>query len=458
MVPDNPYGGGKADFTAQAFLIICVLVFWAVVTATTVKQAPVYMGELKAIAQTDWISMWTWIDYGNYYRYSPTALLPVGLLDRDYLAPLLGIEFPSERFASAHRLVPLFVFLIVFISLMTYRFCRRVSLGIPAALVAGLFIGLNKGFAYYFRYASTVATLLLLVYTVFLLIFAVRYLHSRRLPDLAGYYLSLFLAVGSWEQWINLLGLLIVGSLILAVHSGRVLSKPILIHGLFIPLTIGVIYIALHAPTISSESNSIKEAQYVFSYPTRALMAEDMAVNASLHIASIVEPILFPWRMLSQSVLKNQDMDVHNAYNKIYTPYSTIHYRGMGDWYAGLLGGLFLAFTAVLLVYIAKHRKNALPALLGIILTYAGFAVHLPVMYRTYFVLPGYVSLLDYKHALSILGFSILLGWGSQAVLDRVKGRSGKIMFCLALCSWFAYCNYTKISQGYHLTLGVFPW
>lgn len=458
MLCEQPSVCKRDDLTAQVALCLCILIFWSVLVMTTIKQAPVYSGELKAVAGADWLSMWTWVDFGDYYRYSPTALLPVALFDRDFLAPMLRIEFPSQDFAYAKRLIPLFILLIVLISLFTYRFCRRVSLGIPAALVAGLFIGLNKGFAYYFRYASTVATLLLLLYSIALLFFAFRYFHSKRLPDLAGYYLSLFLAVGAWEQWINLLGFLVAGSTVLAVHFGRERSRQILIHGMLIPLIIGALYIYLHSPSIHVESASIREAQHVFSYPSKALMAEDIAVNASLHIASIVEPVLFPWPMLSQAVLKRHDMDVHNAYNKTYTPYSTIHYRGMGDWYAGLLGGLFLAFTAGLLAHIAKHQQNALPALIGIILTYAGFAVHLPIMYRTYFVLPGYVSLLDYKHALSILGFSILLGWGSQRVLDHVKSRPWSTMFLLALCSWFAYCNYTKISEGYHLVLGVFPW
>jgi hypothetical protein len=321
-----------------------------------------------------------------------------------------------------------------------------------------VFIGLNKGFAYYLGFVSTIAASLLILYSISVLFFGIRYLRTRRLIDLLGYYLSLFLALGAWEQWLNLLLFLIAVSILLIRHSGVEKSRAIRIHGVLTPLLIGTIYIALHSGVSSREANSVSEAQYVFSYPSPALMVEDVVVNASLHVASIVEPLVFPWPMLSQAVLQRYDIDKHNPYNRTYTSFSTIHYRGIGDWYAGLLFAISLCATAALARYLVKNRDNCAPAVIGLMLTWAGFIVHLPIMYRTYFVLPGYASLLDYKHALSILGFSVLLGWMTHSLALGIRSRSLKVLSFSLLLLWLAYCNYSKVATSFQFGRGVYPW
>ncbi len=450
--------GRRADFLAQATLCAGVVVYWSVLTVHTLRLVPYYGGELKAIAQADWVTMWTWVDYGQYFRYSPTALLSVGLLDRYLLAPLLGIPFPSEEFVQAKRMVPLFIACFAIIALCTYRLSRFLALGVPASFTAGAFVGLNKGFAYYFRFVSTIATSLLILYAIAVLFFGIRYVRNRRLFDLIGFYISLFLALGAWEQWLNLLVFLVAGSIILVVRSGPPHARMLALHGILIPILIGGLYLVLHSRTFSHESNAVTEAQSVFSYPSAALMIEDVVVNASLHVASILEPLLFPWPMLSQSVLKGDNMDAYNAYNRTYTPFSTIHYRGIGDWYAGLLFGLFLCATGFLAWYLPTRAENTWPPVIGLLLTWAGFIVHLPVMYRTYFVLPGAASLLDYKHALSILGCSILVGWGTQMILQHIRGRKMQLTFVVSFLAWLAYCNYSKVAISMRFEWGRFPW
>src|SRR3989475_9068109 len=314
----------RADFLAQAALCAGVVVYWSVLTVKTVRLVPSYAGELTPIAQADWLTIWTWIDYGNYFRYSPTGLLLVGLADRHILAPLLGIPFPSPEFAQAKRLIPLFIgsFALIalctyrqsamrakepmkrgisrfawakrliplfigsfaLIALCTYRLCRFLDLGVSASLTAGVFIGLNKGFAYYFHFMSTIATSLLILYAAMVLFFGIRYVRVRRPADLIGYYASLVLAVGAWEQWINLLVFLVAASIILVVRSASGRSRAILVHGILIPLLIGGIYAAMHSRSYSRESRAVTEAQSVFSYPSAALMIEDLAVNGSLHV------------------------------------------------------------------------------------------------------------------------------------------------------------------------------
>ncbi len=450
--------GRRADLLAQATLCAGVVVYWSLLAIHRLRLVPSYSGELKAITQADWVTMWTWVDYGKYFRYSPTALLSVGLLDRHFLAPLLGIPFPSEEFVQAKRLIPLFIALFAIIALCTYRLSRLLALGVPASFTAGVFVGMNKGFAYYFRFMSTIATSLLILYAIAVLFFGIRYVRSRRLFDLIGFYISLLLALGAWEQWLNLLVFLVAGSIILAVRSAGVYARSLAIHGILIPLLIGGLYLALHLSTFSHESNGVTEAQSIFSYPSRALKIEDVVVNASLHVASILEPLLFPWPMLSQSVLQGYNMDVYNPYNRTYTPFSTIHYRGIGDWYAGLIFGLFLCATGYLAWYLPAREENPWPAVIGLLLTWAGFVVHLPVMYRTYFVLPGAASLLDYKHALSILGCSILVGWGTQMILQRIRGRKLQLTFVVSFLAWLAYCNYSKVAISMRFEWGHFPW
>ncbi len=64
-------------------------------------------------------------------------------------------------------------------------------------------------------------------------------------------------------------------------------------YDIMISLITRFIYFFLHLSTIHEVSNLVTEAQYVSSYPSIALMINDVTVNASMHFASIREPI-FP--------------------------------------------------------------------------------------------------------------------------------------------------------------------
>jgi len=80
----------------------------------------------------------------------------------------------------------------------------------------------------------------------------------------------------------------------------RKISFSIIINGLILPTTIFAGYMLVKYPTLKLEAtNAGQEAEYVFSYHSRGLMVEDMVSNASLHIADVIEPALFPWPMLS---------------------------------------------------------------------------------------------------------------------------------------------------------------
>jgi hypothetical protein len=72
--------------------------------------------------------------------------------------------------------------------------------------------------------------------------------------------------------------------------------------------------------------------------------------------------------------------------------------------------------------------------------------------------LPGYASLLDYKHPLSIMGFSLLVGWAASRVVGRLHDWRWQLAFTVAVCGWLVFCNYTKVAIAYRFQLGVFPW
>jgi hypothetical protein len=224
-------------------------------------------------------------------------------------------------------------------------------------------------------------------------------------------------------------------------------------HGIVIPLLVFSVYMIFRYPSFVSETSSIKEAQCVFSYPAISLMIEDMVVNASLHISDTIDSVLIPWPLLSQSVIRNFDMNIWNPFNKAYAPYPSMHYRFLTDWYAGFLFCLFLGITGLFALYLQKNREEGYSGVIGIFLVWTGFIVHLPVMHRAYFAMPGY--LLGYKHVLSILGFSIFLGWAFKIVWCRLTRPLYYRGLLLLLSIWIVFCNYMKISLS--LSRG-YPW
>jgi len=451
------------NILSPIFLCIIVGAFWSILWIHNIKVKPVYIGELKAISLADWKTMWTWTDYEAYYRYSPTGLLAIGMIDRYVLSPWLGIAFstqPTSQFAVALRLVPIIILGFVLLALLVYLLCRALSLGVRAAFIAGLFFGVNKAFAYYFYFVSTLALVLLAIYAIGLLFFWTRYLKNRREVYLIGYYACLLLAVGAWEQWMNLLPFLLLFSILLMSHNKK-LDRGILVHGMIVPMLIFLVYMFFRYPTLLLESSSVAEAQSVFSYPSVSLMIEDILSNASLLIAATFDSLLFPWPMLSQSVIYGYNMDTYNAYDKLYTQYSTLHYRAFTDWYAGLLFAFFLCFTLALINYLRKKPPQRSVPAMSLVLVYSGYAIYLPLMYRAYFILPGVAGLLGYKSSLSILGASILIGW----IIDRMlKSESKRISprmasyIVLVLCGWILLNNCVKIAISFSFPWGTFPW
>jgi hypothetical protein len=399
-------------------LFLFVIVFWQLLHSQVIHELPRYTGEMTALKSLNWGNMW-----GNvflkqpsywYYRISPTALFPLSLLDRDFLAPALGIHFPSQEFKYASRLVVEGIIGVACMSLAVYFLSISLGFSVFESFLAGLFVGVFKGISYFFSFASIVHVIpLLVIYSSMTILFFMKYLQSRKKKLLIGYYLFLLLAVGTWEQWINLLAFLLVFTIFYFVVT-RKISLAIILNGLILPMTIFAGYMLVKYPTLKLEaSNAGQEAEYVFSYPSRGLMIEDMISNASLHISDVIEPALFPWPMLSQSVIRGINPDELNTYNATIhsQKWSQAHYLAFTDWYAGVLFGLTLVFSVWLAIHIFKNPKEVFTAGTGLILLWTGFIAHLPIMYRALFIKPGWEGILGYKHMLSVVGAGILIAW-----------------------------------------------
>jgi hypothetical protein len=399
-------------------LFFFVILFWQILITKVIHEIPRYTGEMTALKSLNWGNMW-----GNvllkapsywYYRISPTALFPLSLIDRDFLAPALGIQFPSQEFRYASRLVVEGIIGVACISLAVYFLSIALGFSIFESFLAGLYVGVFKGISLFFTFASVIHVIpLLVIYSTMTILFFTKYLRSGKKKLLIGYYLFLFLAVGTWEQWINLLAFILVFSIFYLIIT-RKISFSVILNGFILPMAIFAGYMLVKYPTLKLEASNVgQEAEYVFSYPTPGLMAEDMIANASLHISDVVEPALFPWPMLSQSVILGINPDKLNTYNTIIKSqqWSQAHYLAFTDWYAGLLFGLTLVFSVWLGIHIIKNTKEVFTAGTGLVLLWTGFIAHLPIMYRAHFIQPGWEGILGYKHMLSVVGAGILIAW-----------------------------------------------
>lgn len=453
-----------------SLIIFTVLLFWFIVMPP--DAAPAYgQGEPEAFAGMTWANVWYRTDLGSYDRYSPTAYVPVALIDGYILAPLYGIEFPSETFRFASRFNLYYIFMIGMVSGLTYLLARHLSLEPLPAMIMALYLGLHKGWYWGFRVMSIIAVIpLLIIYGIAILFFWTAYLRTSRKVFVTGYIVSFFLIAGAWEQWINYLFffvgfnllLLYAPNLQLAVTGISNASQDktpsrwlISALGIAFPLVLFFIYMGFRASTLLDYqlSASTGEDAMIFSYlrslgaspGTLKLMLEDVFVNATLHIASTIESLVFPWKLLSQAVVYQYDIDLFNPAHASYS--NAYHYLSLTDWYAAFLSGCFFFATLWILGHLKVNRKgrDLLLAGSGLLLIYTGFLVHLPIVYRAYFAVPPYAGLLDYKHMFSVLGFSLLLGWGWEKLLTKVtKVKTGWIM-TIVLVVWLIFTNFQKI-------------
>jgi len=445
--------------------------FWGLLVLPNGK-APAYAGEVIAAKQVSFLNYWTWTDYVGYDRYSPFGALLVSFLDVRVVRPLLQLRSIDDIGTVAIYLIPLFLIIFCLIAWLMYKSLRYLGADCVSSFFGAVFVGTHKGFAHYLGFVTSLAGALLLVAALLATMSLVRYWETRRTRDLAHFALFLTWSAGLWEKWVGLaFGLVLFSIAVLFIPKLRDTwpRRHVWLGGVVVPTTLLTVYIPLRFQRIS-ETTQISEAQWVFSYPSIGWMIEEMLLNASHRIGSTFESLFFPQPMLSAAVLGGYSPDQYNQYNKTYSSASEFHYHTIADWYVGWITGAIVVIIVLGIRWVFKFgtTKEIRMLFLGITLLIGGLVQHLPIMYRTYFTLPGYASLLDYKQSISIIGAAILLSVAVSALTSRVAHRNRNLMVALLL-AWVVTNNAVKILVNSSLAqvggqmppipwLRVFPW
>lgn len=436
----------KVGIKLKLILLVALIpiLFWSAILKNYPVNTQYGGGELLALEETSLSNLFKFRDYGGYYRFSPAGLIATYFIDKNIVAKLTNQSNKNlNQDTKRLRLVYFFLFGLIGV----FSFILMTSFGINnwAALVGSVFLSTNFNFYFFLRFVSCVSGCLLLLHSIGLIYNLLKYSSSGSRFNLALFYIFFFLLIMTWEQWVNF----VPGLLIILLISLLKLKKnyKLVIHLGIVPIAVLITYVVLRHPFTLLELTNVKEAQFVFSYPSVALMAEEMFTNISLHISNTIESLYYPWPSLSIASIQKFDMGTINSYNSTYTAKHDIYYDGLGLWYSGILFAVFCFWSFRYLIKMFSNQEAKLGIVaVGLILVWCGFCAHIPLMNRTYFILPGYM--IGYKHSISILGFALFLsGWVEEFCSKWLSSR--KVLVCVALCSWIIFCNFTKISLNY---------
>ena len=438
-----------AERRLGAFASIVTFLFWQLVIQLTDKS-PSYGGELFAAKSVTWRSFWTWTDYDGYDRFSPFGALLIAVFDTRIIRPIVSPETIGDDLTTANFLVQPLVFLFVIVTYLLFRLLKYLGAADIAAFVGALFVGTHKGFDYYFGFVAATSIILLLIATVLNFYSYIRYLDTFKKRHLIVFLITMFWCVGLWEQWIALPLVLIIFSLA-SYMSTRLRGdwdRSILLRwGILFPLTVLGAYLIFRSSRMA-ETNQVSEAEWIFTYPSVWLMLEEIVVNATHRIGSTFESLFFPHPMLSAAIIGNYTPDEINQYNSAYTVASSFHYYTLADWYVGWISGIVLTVFGFWCRWVYKNanQQELRATLIGFAFLFLGFIQHLPIKYRTYFTLPGYASLLDYKQALSFIGAAILISTMLTVWIERSKKEKRKVTILIfVLTIWLIFNNLSKV-------------
>jgi hypothetical protein len=432
-----------------AFVAILTFLFWQMVNLMTDKS-PLYGGELFAAKSVGWQSFWTWTDYDGYDRFSPFGALLIAVFDIRIIRPVVEPDAVIENLKSAEFLIHPMIMLFALISYLVFRFLKYLGASELSAFTGALFVGVHKGFDYYLGYVALVSMALLMIATVLNFYSFLRYLDTLKRRYLISYIVTMLWSIGLWEQWIALPLVLVTFSLAayISIRVRGSWDKSILARwGTVFPAGMLSGYLILRSRRMT-ETSQVSEAEWITNYPSIWLMIEEVLVNATHRLGSTFESLFFPHPMLSAAIMGNHVPDQINEYNSSYTVTSSYHYFTIADWYVGWISGIVLTGLVLWARYVYKNgsQQELRASVVGFAFLFFGFIQHLPIKYRSYFTMPGYVSLLDYKQALSYLGAAILISTMITSWMNRSKNNSRKItiMVCL-LATWLTLNNFSKV-------------
>ncbi len=456
-------------YAIQIVLFIISIVYWTGIERIIGKYPSYMSGEAVAVLSMEPLDFLKPIvvkdpsggKWGDYVIFAPLGFNAAAALDRYVVAPLvLGKQAEDPAvFSYARRLAPLHILCLAALTVGAFLFLRYLTGHIPAAVLGAAYLGLNHGASHPLSFVSTFGLYGLLaggMLAVAGIVEVCRGTDTIQGRTLIKIGCGLALAVLSHGQ-AGALPLVLLAISAVAVLFWRVPFGKLMVSGCLLPGFFLVLYFTMHLGHGLGEINGVTESQYMFPYPSLTLKIEEAMLNISAHIANTIDGILFPWPMQSVAVMKNINMDLHNKYNLVYSQWPNMHYRMFGMWYIGLLFGAAIFFSAKIIRLLVKNRSvgDAVPAV-GLLLLWGGFFMHIPVMFRDYFLIPGFD--IGYKASLSHLGFSIILAWAVVRYLQpRLAAfslnRQGQVIG--GIFFWIALCNFGKIALNKSYN---FPW
>jgi hypothetical protein len=446
----------RRPFVLAAVLLVIVGGYWLAI-GVKLGRAPNYMSTegrtVLSLSPTQILGPMTIVDpegkSPTYYMFSPLGFNLVAFLDRYVIAPLVVRKtLDVQTFTSARRLLGFHVGLIA-LATLTLGILLIQAFGWQWGVAASLiYFGLNDGFLHALYFVGTIGLHVQLIGAMACAAgLAHALVHGANRRNLAAIGIGLVAAILAHPQSASLPVALIAASAV-AAWLWRLPWSRWGIVGLIFPLAGLGLYLLMRLGYGLAETGRVSEAQYVFAYPSKLLMLEEIVVNASYHIANVVDSVAMPWPMFSVAIFSKLDMGVLNQYNLTYSKWPNMHYRLLGLWYAGLLFGLAV-WGSVTVARRLLSSPLAVPsaiAVIGLGLMWLGFSMHLPIMHRDYFAQPGFN--LGYKSVLSVLGLALMMPfiWAEliapriAMLMPRTQTRIGA-----AICVWLALCAVGKV-------------
>lgn len=427
-----------------------IVAYWAVyiqLVGVNVYYAPAEVEFFRHASFADILGMMNF--GGQYERFSPLGFGLIGYLDQHFLLPLLGKNPYAVGMVKANHFIPAHLVLLLATCLSVGFVMWRIFQDAYLSAVGMILIGFNDAIPFELRFVSTLVCHVLQMAAIFVAYFLVRAAQQGQRADVGKTLAFIVLALGVWEQGIGLT-LAVLGYLgwqsVAAAPDGGIRSS---YRRLFVATSaIFTAYLVLRVGSGAKEAlTNNREASYFFQYGNPLLMLDDLLLNASGLIQQSMRQF-FPLPPLSMAVMLNADMNELNLYNATYAQYPNMFYRQMGLWYSGFAFALFLFMlksTVKQALDSRDHHRNLLA--LGLLLLVFGMAMHLPIMHRDYFYIPGFT--LGYKTTISYVGFVFL-------TLALGRGLARRRGFVIALC---AYLVVTSMIRTAALQLPQrFPW
>jgi hypothetical protein len=432
-----PSGSDRTLITQCALLIFAIVVFWIAYILMADVRCIYAVQEVVTFRNSRFLDIFGVMEFGNFKRLSPLGFGIWGYLDIHLLVPLLGRENEtSTGLAAANRLLPFHVLFLAILcgcaAFVSWKLFRSYAI----TLLAILLFGLNDAIPFQFRFASTLLCYQLQIATILAIYFLAG--NERSSASFLGAAACIVFNLLVWEQGLNLAVATSVFLVILIVQSYRSRTNrrwEVLLLLTIVVATAIYLVVRIRGGTDESLAND-NEASFFFSYANPLLWFDDFMLNFSALVTQSVRQ-LFPFPLESFSVILGKDMNQLNPYNVSYAQYPNMPYRFMGLWFSGFcfcLSWVLIATTA----HLARKTNQYLLPLLAVCVFVFGFSMHLPVMHRDYFYIPGYT--LGYKASVSYVGFVFMLSfiaariqWDGLSLL--VRARFFAILYCYLIAA-----------------------